>query len=108
MSLINLISLTLTEIVGDFGFEKFANTNILSGFVQGLVGYVGVIFFLIRSLRGANVMWVNGMWDGISGVIESIAAYVILGERLVGMQYVGLALISLGLIFLKTTGGTGE
>ena len=108
MSLVNLIGLTLTEIVGDFGFEKFADSNILSGFIQGLVGYVGVIFFLIRSLRGANVMWVNGMWDGISGVIESIAAYVILGERLVGMQYVGLALISLGLIFLKTTGGTGE
>lgn len=108
MSLVNLIGLTLTEIVGDFGFEKFADSNILSGFIQGLVGYVGVIFFLIRSLRGANVMWVNGMWDGISGVIESIAAYVILGERLNGMQYVGLALISLGLIFLKTTGGKGE
>lgn len=108
MSMLNLIGLTLTEIVGDFGFEKFADTNLWTGFAQGLIGYVGVIFFLIRSLKGANVMWVNGMWDGVSGVVESLAAFFILGERLSHMQYVGLGLISLGLVFLKMTGGTGD
>lgn len=44
MSMINLIALTLTEIIGDFGYEKFADTGKISGFVQGSIGYIGVIF----------------------------------------------------------------
>ena len=109
MSTLNLVALTLTEIIGDFGFEKFADTGKISGFFQGGIGYIGVIFFLIRSLSGANVMFVNGMWDGISGIIESLAAYILLGERLDSwVQYLGILLISLGLVFLKAFGGTGN
>lgn len=107
MSLVNILALTLTEIVGDFGFEKFADTGSKFGLGQGLVGYIGVMWFLVKSLKGANVMWVNGMWDGVSGLVESLAAYVFLGNRLQGVQYVGLALIVIGLMFLKT-GGKSE
>ena len=108
MSAFNLIGLTLTEVVGDFGFEKFADTGSKFGLSQGFVGYAGVIWFLIQSLKGANVMWVNGMWDGISGLVESIAAYVFLGERLQGVQYIGILMICFGLIFLKCGGDKGE
>jgi len=45
---------------------------------------------------------VNAAWDGISALIESIAAYVVLGERLTDPnQYIGVGLIVLGLFFLK-------
>jgi multidrug transporter EmrE-like cation transporter len=105
MSLFDLTALSLTEIVGDFGFREFAQTGLNKGFIQGIFGYVGVIFFLIRSLSGGNVMFVNGMWDGISGIIETLAAYFILGERFSSpMQYIGIAMIALGLFFLKTFG----
>jgi len=68
----------------------------------GILGYVGVIFFLIKSLRGSSVMMVNAAWDGISALIESIAAYFILGERLSDPnQYIGIGLIVCGLFFLK-------
>lgn len=108
MSGLDLFGLILTEIVGDFGFEAFANTGVVRGFIQGLAGYIGVVFFLIRTLKVGNVMWVNGMWDGLSGLVESLAAYVFLGERFSSpLQYVGLAFISVGLIFLKMTGSKG-
>lgn len=107
MSMLNLMLLSLTEIVGDFGYERYANTKALGGFIQGSAGYLGVVYLLIKSLEGGNVMYVNGMWDGISGLVESIAAYLILGERLTSwVQYLGLMLISLGLVFLKTFGAT--
>ena len=108
--MLNLIMLSLTEIIGDFGFERFANSGLTStgGFAQGLFGYVGVIYFLIKSLGGANVMWTNGMWDGMSGILETVAAYFILGERLHGMQYAGIVCIAVGLVLLKTCGGTGN
>lgn len=109
MSTLNLIALTLTEIIGDFGFERFADGGSKYGFTQGILGYIGVIYFLIKSLAGANVMFVNGMWDGISGIMESMAAYFILGERLDSwVQYLGIVMISVGLVFLKAFGGTGN
>jgi multidrug transporter EmrE-like cation transporter len=68
----------------------------------GILGYVGVIYFLIASLKGSNVLMVNAAWDGISALIESAAAFVILGERFSDPnQYIGLGLIVSGLFFLK-------
>jgi multidrug transporter EmrE-like cation transporter len=108
MSVLNIVWLSLVEIIGDFGFERFANTGSQGGFIQGSLGYLGVVYFLIKSLTEGNVMFVNGMWDGVSGILESVAAYVLLGERLTSwVQYLGLALISFGLVFLRS-GGTGR
>ena len=43
------------------------------------------------------------MWDGISALIETLAAILFLGERFTNKyQYIGIALIILGLFFLKT------
>jgi multidrug transporter EmrE-like cation transporter len=48
-------------------------------------------------------MYVNGMWDGLSGIIETLAAYFILGERLTAWhQYLGLVLITVGLFLLHS------
>ena len=105
MATLNITLATLAEIVGDFGFKKFARTGSRPGFLQGSVGYVGVIYFLIQSLKHANVLYVNGFWDGISGILESLAAYFILGERLNHpLQYVGLVLITAGLVMLRYFG----
>ena len=61
-----------------------------------------MIFFLIMSLKGSNVIMVNAAWDGVSALIESIAAYVVMGERFTDPnQYIGLGLIVSGLFFLK-------
>ena len=41
------------------------------------------------------------MWDGISGALESVAAYILLGERLDKLsQYAGLDMICAGTILL--------
>jgi len=108
MSMLNVIWLSLVEIIGDFGYERFADTGSRSGFIQGSLGYLGVVYFLIKSLKQGNVMFVNGMWDGVSGILESVAAYVLLGERLTSwVQYLGIVMIAIGLVFLRS-GGTGR
>lgn len=105
MSALNIGLLSLAEIVGDFGFKDFARTGATSGFAQGSVGYMGVIFFLIKSLAQGNVLYVNGMWDGMSAIVESLAAYVILGERFNNpMQYLAIALIISGIFMLRYYG----
>jgi len=105
MSLLDVFALSATEIVGDFGFKQFARSGTSTSFAQGSLGYVGVIYFLIKSLKKGNVLYVNGMWDGVSAALESVAAYLILGERLKGpFQWLGLVLIVLG-IFMLHSGG---
>lgn len=94
--------LILTEIIGDFGFQKFANQGGIAPFSVGVGGYIGVIYFLIRSLQGSQILFINAVWDGLSALIESLAAMVLLGERFDDpLKYIGILLIILGLFFLQ-------
>ena len=97
--------MSLAEIVGDFGFKNVARVGSIQGWLAGIGGYVGVIYYLIRSLRIGNVTYVNGMWDGVSAILETAVAFFIFGERLNSpLQYVGLALIIGGIFILKGGG----
>jgi hypothetical protein len=95
----------LTEIIGDFGFKGVARHPTPFNWATGIGGYMGIIYFLIKSLRVGNVTYVNGMWDGISGILETLVAYVVFGERLnTPVQYLGIVMIAFGLIALKGGG----
>lgn len=101
-TLVNIVMLSVVEIYGDFFLKFYSTSGKTSDLLQGILGYAGVVYFLIRSLRGGTVLYVNGMWDGISGLVESLAAYVILGERLERMtQYMGLGMVIIGIVLLK-------
>jgi len=102
MSYADIFALSLAEVVGDFGYKYFANEGGIKNFAIGTTGYIGVIYYLIKSLQGSQVLLVNAAWDGLSALIESIAAFVFLGERLDDpWKYFGIVLIILGLVFLK-------
>lgn len=100
-----ILILSLIEIFGDFQLKFFARNGIMSYLYKGIIGYAGVVFFLIKSLKQGNVMYVNGLWDGMSGLLESAAAYIILGERLnYWYQYVGILMICFGIVLLHCGG----
>jgi len=104
--MLNILLLSVAEIFGDFGYKAFARTGGKAAFMQGTAGYVAVVFFLIKSLKQGNVLYVNGMWDGVSAALESVAAYLILGERLKRpIEYVGLVLIIVGILMLHAPKG---
>ena len=101
-SMIIIILLCIAEIYGDFSLRFYAQTNNVNYLAHGIAGYGGVVYFLIQALRIKNVLYINGLWDGVSGVLESIAAYYILGDRLERpVEYVGLLLIILGIALMK-------
>jgi multidrug transporter EmrE-like cation transporter len=102
MSNLDIGLLSVAEIVGDFGYKAFARGGGATAFAQGTFGYVAVIYYLIKSLRVGNVLYVNAAWDGISAVLESLAAFFIMGERLTNAwQYTGIVFIIMGLFALK-------
>lgn len=103
MSVPQIFALSVTEIVGDFALKNFAND--VGGWKMlalGAVSYVAVVIQLIVSLQGSTVLMVNNAWDGISTIVESAAAYIILGERFDNyLQYAGIIFIMAGLYLLK-------
>lgn len=102
---LNIVLLAAIEIYGDFQLRWFAQTNAPTHLLQGILGYAGVVFFLIRSFSYNNVLYVNGLWDGISGIIESAAAFYYLGDRLKNtQQYVGLIMTIGGVALMKMAG----
>jgi multidrug transporter EmrE-like cation transporter len=102
MSYVDILFLSFAEIVGDFGYKEFANKGGVKNFSIGTVGYISVIYCLIKSLQGSSVLLVNAAWDGVSALIESAAAIIILGERFNDpWKYVGVIFIIIGLFFLK-------
>jgi multidrug transporter EmrE-like cation transporter len=102
MSYVDVLCLTFAEIVGDFGYKDFANNGGIKPFAVGTVGYIGVIYFLIKSLQGSQILLVNSAWDGMNALVESLAAIIILGERFDDpRKYLGVVFIIVGLFFLK-------
>jgi multidrug transporter EmrE-like cation transporter len=98
----DIVMLSVVEIFGDFNLRWYAQSNQFYYLVYGILGYIGVIVYLIKSLRSDNVLYVNGMWDGVSGLVESVAAFIILGDRLEKWyQYVGIVLVIAGIYLLK-------
>lgn len=96
-----LIALSIVEIVGDFSLERYANFGGAKFFGLGAVSYAGVVYLLVQALRGSNILYINNMWDGISSIVETLAAYFILGERFQHpRQYIGVLLIVVGLFVL--------
>ncbi len=101
-SLYSIGLLSLTEIFADFALKKYATEGGLLLLSYGLIGYAGVVYLLIQVLRGSSVLMMNAAWDGISAIMESAMAFIVLGERFHDPnQYIGLGLIVLGLFFLK-------
>jgi len=102
MSIPQITALSLIEIVGDYGARQFANFGGIKNLGMGIAGYIGVFTMLIVSLQGSTLLMVNAAWDGISGLINTVFAYFVLGERLDNWtQYLGIFLIIAGILILK-------
>ena len=102
MNTLYVIMLATVEIFSDFSLERYANFGGLKYLGIGAAGYAGVVFLLIKALRGYTILYINNVWDGISSLIESIAAFVILGERFTHpRQYFAVLLIVAGLVLIR-------
>lgn len=102
MSLPQIIALSLTEIIGDTALKKYANGEGNYYLSLGALSYIGVVILLIINLQNSTLLMVNNAWDGTSSLLESIFAYIVLGERFDNyLQYLGVGSIIFGLYLLK-------
>lgn len=94
MTLLNVCLMSFTEIFGNYNIQRYAQTNRGRDLILGILGYIGVVFFLIRSFGNQNKMlWVSTMWQGMIIILGSAFAYFYLNERFHHpIQYFGIFL----------------
>lgn len=101
MSLIHVFAMSCAEIYGNTNLKLFTQTNSHRHLMGGILGYIGVIFFLIKSLMGGGLMYVSIMWEAMITILGSLVAYFYLNERFDHwVQYLGvvMALLAMGLV----------
>ena len=97
-----VVLVSVVEIYGDIALRWYAQTNKISWLFHGILGYAGVVGALVMAFKHKNVLYVNGMWDGVSGLLESLVAFFFLGDRFEKpSQYAGIVLIIVGVFLLK-------
>jgi multidrug transporter EmrE-like cation transporter len=93
---------SVIEFIGDANFKAYARTDNWMNLLAGIAVYGVMIYVIIRALKRSNVAYMNVGWDGISAVIETLLAVLILHETLSnGIQWMGLALIVSGIFALS-------
>ena len=93
MTILNVCLMSCAEIFANMHLQKFASNKVLRNLVLGILGYIGVLFFLVRSFGHGNMLWVTTMWEGMIIVMSATFAYFYLGERLNHVaQYIGILL----------------
>lgn len=91
--LLNICLMTFTELFGSINIQKYAKSNSYKDLFFGILGYIGLLFFLYKSFLTGDMLWVSTMWQGMVIVFGSAFAYFYLGERFHNpLQYIGILL----------------
>ena len=97
-----IIIISFVEYIGDSHFKLYARSHDKISLIIGTFAYIIMVYLLIISLNNANLIYTNGMWDGISALIETFLAIYLLHETLSNkIQYIGLFFIILGIFTLN-------
>lgn len=105
MTLINVLAMTIAEIIGNANFKNFASGNGHHGhLLGGFIGYIGVMYFLIQSFASTSMLMTTFLWEGMITVLGSAYAIFFLGENFeswiqwagVGLTFVAMWLVHSG------------
>jgi multidrug transporter EmrE-like cation transporter len=100
--LVTILLLCFVEYFGDSNFKLYARSGKNINLIYGILFYGLVIKFLIQALKSSNLIYANGMWDGVSTLVETILACFLLHETLSNpVQWFGISMVIVGIIALN-------
>jgi len=93
---------SLLEYLGDSNFKFYARSGESQYLAYGSGAYIIMVWVLIRILKQSNVMYMNMLWDATSIIMETVLAYLLLGETLDNKyQMAGFIAILAGIILMN-------
>jgi multidrug transporter EmrE-like cation transporter len=101
-----IIPIVTIEALGDWSFTKFIQEGHKNNFYKllGYVCYIGVLELFQKSILVKGLAWTNSAWDGWSNIATGLVALLIFKEKPNLKQFIGIALVSLGIFLLGTDG----
>jgi len=105
MALTTIALMSLAETFGNVHFKWFAKSQAHHHMIGGLVGYIGVMYFLVQSFSAESLLYVSAMWEGMITVLGAMVAYFFLGERFTSpIQYLGILFGLAGMVMVHAGG----
>jgi multidrug transporter EmrE-like cation transporter len=100
--ILTILLLSFVEYFGDANLKLYARKGRNINLIYGIIFYGFVIKFLIQALKSSNLIYANGMWDGVSTLVETVLAYYLLHESLSNpIQCLGLVMVIAGILALQ-------
>jgi multidrug transporter EmrE-like cation transporter len=97
-----IVFASLIEYFGDSSLKYYARTSELKYLILGINFYLVIVGILVYILKYINVSYMNLAWDGSSAILETLLAFLIMGERLNNnIQYLGGIFIVIGMFCLN-------
>jgi multidrug transporter EmrE-like cation transporter len=97
-----ILGLTFIEFLGDSSIKLYTRGGSKMYLLSGILSYALILWSLIYVLKFSNVAFMNLEWDGISTILETLLAFIVLRETLSNRsQYMGMIFIILGVILLN-------
>jgi len=96
MTLLFVLAMTSAELFGNAHLKWFAENGKHHHLGLGILAWVVVLYFLVKTLKNSDMMWTCIMWEAMIVVGGAITAYIFFGEKFTHwIQWLGL-LFALG------------
>lgn len=95
-----ILLLSLSQMLGDYNTYEYSKNNKINNLIISLLSYLLVIFFSIKSFQYFKMVYVIGMWNGLSILLSAMISYFILKEETHRAQYAGLFIIFVGMVII--------
>jgi len=97
-----ILGLTFIEFIGDSSIKLYTRGGSKMHLLTGILAYTLILWSLIYILKFSNVAFMNLEWDGISTILETFLAFIVLKETLSNSsQYLGMIFIIAGLLLIN-------
>jgi multidrug transporter EmrE-like cation transporter len=96
--------IVIIEALGDYHLALYATKGAISSLSIGYLAYGIALVLFVNSIRAMGLAWSNSAWDGWSNIATNLVAVFALGEKPSTTEYMGMGLISAGLVLLGNKG----
>lgn len=91
MTVLNVLLMTVSELIGNTHLKWFSDGGPHKNLMVGVLAYMAVIFFLIKSFSSKSMMWTCIMWEAMIVIGGAAVAYFVFGEKFTHwIQWLGI------------------
>lgn len=101
-----LLLLVLVELIGEYFLYNSSKTKNMNYLYLGIASYIMVAYIFYMVLKNRNSLVIsNILWQGLNIIMVSLFSYLILKEKLLTRQIIGIILIFIGLLLVEIPDG---